>query len=93
MLEHSGKLLVTLEILDKASQKGDKVLLFSQNLLALDFLETSINRVGWLKGRDYFRMDGSTKTAHRQSFQKQFNDKSNKRCRLFLISTKAGGLG
>ena len=93
MLEHSGKLLVTLEILDKASQKGDKVLLFSQSLLALDFLETSINRVGWLKGRDYFRMDGSTKTAHRQSFQKQFNDKSNKRCRLFLISTKAGGLG
>ena len=93
MLEHSGKLLVTLEILDKASQKGDKVLLFSQSLLALDFLETSINRVGWLKGRDYFRMDGSTKTQHRSNFQRQFNDKSNKRCRLFLISTKAGGLG
>lgn len=93
MLEHSGKLLVTLEILDKASQKGDKVLLFSQSLLALDFLETSITRVGWTKGRDYFRMDGSTKTHHRSSFQKQFNDKSNKRCRLFLISTKAGGLG
>lgn len=93
MLEHSGKLLVTLEILDKASQKGDKVLLFSQSLLALDFLETSINRVGWMKGRDYFRMDGSTKTQHRSNFQKQFNDKSNKRCRLFLISTKAGGLG
>ena len=93
MLEHSGKLLVTLEILDKASQKGDKVLLFSQSLLALDFLETTINRVGWLKGRDYFRMDGSTKTMHREQYQKKFNDKSNKRCRLFLISTKAGGLG
>lgn len=93
MLEHSGKLLVTLEILDQASQKGDKVLLFSQSLLALDFLETSINRVGWMKGRDYFRMDGSTKTMHRQTYQKKFNDKSNKRCRLFLISTKAGGLG
>eukprot|EP00116_Pleurobrachia_bachei_P000393 sb/3460655/ len=93
MLEHSGKLLVTLEILDKASQKGDKVLLFSQSLLALDFLETSINRVGWTKGQDYYRMDGSTKTAHRSMFCKKFNDKSNKRCRLFLISTKAGGLG
>ena len=93
MLEHSGKLLVTLEILDKASQKGDKVLLFSQSLLALDFLETSINRVGWMKGWDYYRMDGSTKTANRELFQKKFNDKSNKRCRLFLISTKAGGLG
>jgi len=93
MLEHSGKLLVTLEILDKASQAGEKVLLFSQSLLALDFLETTINRVGWHRGRDYFRMDGSTKTDHRASFQRQFNDKNNRRCRLFLISTKAGGLG
>lgn len=47
----------------------------------------------WSLGLDYFRLDGSTSVENRSSFCKQFNDENNTRARLFLISTRAGGLG
>ncbi|KAB0803719.1 hypothetical protein PPYR_00689 [Photinus pyralis] len=47
----------------------------------------------WSLGQDYFRLDGSTSCDNRQHCCKRFNDKDNLRARLFLISTKAGGLG
>ncbi|KAG1704029.1 Transcriptional regulator ATRX [Nymphon striatum] len=47
----------------------------------------------WIHGRDYFRMDGSTKPQLRTKYTKSFNTKENPRARLFLISTKAGSLG
>jgi transcriptional regulator ATRX len=39
------------------------------------------------------RLDGSTDIQKRKSQINQFNEKNNTRCRLFLISTKAGGIG
>lgn len=47
----------------------------------------------WSKGADYFRLDGSTPVEQRNTFCKSFNDPENIRARLFLISTRAGGLG
>lgn len=47
----------------------------------------------WTLGLDYFRLDGSTAIENRNSSCKHFNDESNHRARLFLISTRAGGLG
>ncbi|XP_063855287.1 transcriptional regulator ATRX-like isoform X1 [Scylla paramamosain] len=47
----------------------------------------------WKRDRDYLRLDGSTAADARKSLCRTFNDTSNERCRLFLISTKAGGLG
>jgi transcriptional regulator ATRX len=47
----------------------------------------------WKNGADYFRMDGSTAPAQRKTWCNYFNKESNHRMRLFLISTKAGGLG
>merc|ERR1719264_504095 len=47
----------------------------------------------WHEGRDYYRMDGSTAADTRKIWCKFFNKESNHRMRLFLISTKAGGLG
>lgn len=47
----------------------------------------------WSPGTDYFRLDGSCSVEHRESMCKKFNDTSNLRARLFLISTRAGGLG
>ena len=38
-------------------------------------------------------MDGQTELLKRSSHIKAFNDLKNKRNRLFLISTKAGGIG
>lgn len=47
----------------------------------------------WSLGLDYFRLDGSTTIENRNSSCKVFNDAKNPRARLFLISTRAGGLG
>ncbi|KAL8573406.1 hypothetical protein ACOMHN_032421 [Nucella lapillus] len=47
----------------------------------------------WTKGEDYFRLDGSTSAQMRQHWAGVFNDPENHRSRLFLISTRAGGLG
>ena len=47
----------------------------------------------WQEGRDYYRMDGSTSPDVRKKWCNYFNKVSNHRMRLFLISTRAGGLG
>lgn len=47
----------------------------------------------WQNGKDYYRIDGSTPKVVRQKLISNFNDRSNKRARLFLISAKAGGQG
>ncbi|XP_053697900.1 transcriptional regulator ATRX homolog [Sabethes cyaneus] len=50
-------------------------------------------RGSWSLGLDYFRLDGSTTIENRSASCKVFNDEKNSRARLFLISTRAGGLG
>lgn len=47
----------------------------------------------WVKGFDYMRLDGQTSKTTRHQMIRTFNDTSNKRMRLFLISAKAGGMG
>lgn len=47
----------------------------------------------WSQGIDYFRLDGSTSCENRSIWCKNFNREDNPRARLFLISTRAGGLG
>ncbi|XP_075212538.1 ATRX chromatin remodeler XNP isoform X2 [Lycorma delicatula] len=67
--------------IDEATQKGEV-----NPLLC--------NHTGsWARGLDYFRLDGSTSGENRTSWIKCFNREENIRARLFLISTRAGGLG
>ncbi|CAF1015945.1 unnamed protein product [Adineta ricciae] len=47
----------------------------------------------WIRDQDYFRMDGQTDVMTRKRYAKAFNDESDLRARLFLISTLAGGIG
>lgn len=47
----------------------------------------------WHIGLDYFRLDGSSSCDNRATWCDMFNSPDNTRARLFLISTKAGGLG
>lgn len=50
-------------------------------------------KASWSIGLDYFRLDGSSSAENRQAWCKAFNREENLRARLFLISTRAGGLG
>jgi len=56
------------------------------------FASISMQELALRPFRDYFRMDGSTSAEERKRMSAQFN-KEESRQRLFLISTKAGGLG
>lgn len=47
----------------------------------------------WAIGLDYFRLDGTSSCDNRATWCNMFNNPNNTRARLFLISTKAGGLG
>lgn len=47
----------------------------------------------WFRNIDYYRLDGSTTAQTRKKWAEEFNDITNVRGRLFLISTKAGSLG
>ncbi|KAM3601237.1 uncharacterized protein V6R79_009568 [Siganus canaliculatus] len=105
VLEHSGKMVLLFEILRMADNLGDKVLVFSQSLISLNLIEVFLNdshcsrlpssqKEGcWIKNVDYYRLDGSTTAPCRKKWIDDFNNPSNFRGRLFLISTRAGSLG
>uniref|UniRef100_A0A8K9UQB9 DNA helicase n=1 Tax=Oncorhynchus mykiss TaxID=8022 RepID=A0A8K9UQB9_ONCMY len=109
ILEHSGKMVLLFEILRMAEEVEDKVLVFSQSLISLDLIEDFLELSGrakeeekqspykgegkWFRNIDYYRLDGSTNALNRKKWAEEFNDTSNVRGRLFLISTRAGSLG
>ncbi|MEE6497099.1 hypothetical protein FKM82_002595 [Ascaphus truei] len=47
----------------------------------------------WFRNIDYYRLDGSTSAQTRKKWAEDFNDVTNVRGRLFIISTRAGSLG
>uniref|UniRef100_A0A8C9RRU7 DNA helicase n=1 Tax=Scleropages formosus TaxID=113540 RepID=A0A8C9RRU7_SCLFO len=109
ILEHSGKMVLLFEILRMAEEVEEKVLVFSQSLISLDLIEDFLELAcrakeeekpspykgegKWFRNIDYYRLDGSTNAMTRKKWAEEFNDTSNTRGRLFLISTRAGSLG
>lgn len=85
--ELSYRSVIVRRIIVEASQVGDKVLLFSHSIPTLDYLGRMLSRMNCA----HERIDGSTDTSKRQEFTKRFND--GKSTTVFLISTRAGGLG
>lgn len=85
-IKHSNKLRVLMGILDESRRVGDKVLVFSQSIPTLDYLQ----RVFELEQRPFCRLDGKTNVKIRQSTVKSFNEGPQE---VFLISTTAGGYG
>ncbi|TVU30471.1 hypothetical protein EJB05_22097, partial [Eragrostis curvula] len=98
---YSGKMILLLEILSKCSELGDKVLVFSQSLTTLDLVEFYLSKLQikgkdgklWKRGKDWYRLDGSTPSSDRQNLVERFNDPENTRVKCTLISTRAGSLG
>ncbi|MQL86572.1 hypothetical protein Taro_019111, partial [Colocasia esculenta] len=86
-IEHCGKMRALEKLLASWISYGDKVLLFSYSVRMLDILEKFLIR----KGYCFSRLDGSTPMSLRQSLVDDFNRSPSRQ--VFLISTKAGGLG
>lgn len=87
LVRTSGKLQVLDAMLTKLKDRGHKVLLFSTFTSLIDILEDYLS----LRSFRYFRLDGSTSLDDRQIYIKDFNN--DPEVFLFLISTRAGGLG
>ncbi|KAL7096294.1 hypothetical protein ACP275_10G071600 [Erythranthe tilingii] len=86
-VRHCGKMRALERLMHSWISMGDKILLFSYSVRMLDILEKFIIR----KGYSFSRLDGSTPTGLRQSLVDDFNSSPSKQ--VFLISTRAGGLG
>ncbi len=91
-IENSPKMEILFAILKESAQLNDQVVLFSQSLATLDLIEHFLqSEFRWILQLNYFRFDGSTTMTSRQAMISEFN--LNPKISLFLISTKAGGLG
>ncbi|KAF9288314.1 hypothetical protein BGZ68_000443 [Mortierella alpina] len=88
LLNSSGKMLVLNRLLDALFSRGHKVLIFSQFTTMLDIIQD------WAeiyKGWSCCRIDGSVPQEDRRRQIAEFN--KNPALKLFLLSTRAGGLG
>lgn len=86
-IQASYKMLVLDKILEEALGAGDNVLVFSQSLDTLNYVESTLCRA---KQRVYQRLDGNTAASKRQYMVNVFNKGTSQ---VFLISTTAGGVG
>lgn len=83
----SGKIDVTVELIEEFIKDNHKILLFSQFTSVLE----SIKKILEAEGIEYFYLDGSTKASERVKLVNEFNNSDN--IKVFLISLKAGGTG
>ena len=72
----------------KIIEKKEQALLFSQFTSVLNILEDFCV----LRGIEYCRLDGTTPLEEREQYIDDFT-KPKSKLQLFLISTRAGGLG
>ncbi|KAI9908422.1 hypothetical protein PsorP6_004070 [Peronosclerospora sorghi] len=87
LYESSGKLFVLHQILPRLKQEGRRVLLFSQSPPFLDIIQDFLT----FEGLAYERIDGSVRGKERwQSIERFQKDPETF---VFLISTRAGGVG
>ncbi|CAO2813836.1 unnamed protein product [Amaranthus hypochondriacus] len=81
-----------LSVLRLCEIANEKLLVFSQYLLTLKFLERlAVHVKGWTVGKEIFMITGDSTTEHREWSMEQFNSSPNSR--VFFGSIKACGEG
>lgn len=83
----SGKFHFLIKLLKDLRKSKQRCLLFSQFTMMLDIMEEFLT----IQGYAYVRLDGATKVSDRIGLIDEFNQ--NNDVLVFLLSTKAGGLG
>uniref|UniRef100_A0A667XVT5 Chromodomain-helicase-DNA-binding protein 1-like n=1 Tax=Myripristis murdjan TaxID=586833 RepID=A0A667XVT5_9TELE len=86
LIEASGKLCLLDSLLAHLHNGGHRILLFSQMTRMLDILQDYME----YRGYSYERLDGSVRGEERNLAIKNFSSKD---IFVFLLSTKAGGVG
>ncbi|KAF7973709.1 hypothetical protein HWV62_14392 [Athelia sp. TMB] len=85
----AGKVTVLLKLLEGYIAQGRKVLVFSQFTQILDIVKAVLKK----QDINYLILTGSTPVDVRQSLVDQFSQDESMSLPVFLLSTKAGGMG
>ena len=88
LVENCAKLRLLDKLLPRLQAKGSRVLVFSQFTSLLDILEDYCH----LRKYDYCRIDGDKSYDEREAAIDDFNRPGSEKF-VFLLSTRAGGLG
>lgn len=87
LVTDSGKLSVLDGLLKRLKEGGHRVLIYSQMTKMIDLLEEYM----WHRHHKYMRLDGSSKISERRDMVADFQARTD--IFVFLLSTRAGGLG
>ncbi|KAL6188629.1 hypothetical protein ACLB2K_040020 [Fragaria x ananassa] len=88
LITNAGKMVLLDKLLPKLKERDSRVLIFSQMTRLLDILEDYLMFKGYL----YCRIDGNTSGEDRDASIDAFNKPGSEKF-VFLLSTRAGGLG
>ncbi|KAF3960746.1 hypothetical protein ACB098_02G039500 [Castanea mollissima] len=88
LITNAGKMVLLDKLLPKLKERDSRVLIFSQMTRLLDILEDYLMFRGYL----YCRIDGNTGGEDRDASIDAFNKPGSEKF-VFLLSTRAGGLG
>jgi SWI/SNF-related matrix-associated actin-dependent regulator of chromatin subfamily A member 5 len=88
LIENCGKMAVLDKLLMRLRERGHRVLLFTQMTRILDIMEDYLV----MRRFPYCRIDGSTTYEVREESIEGFNAPNSEKF-IFLLSTRAGGLG
>lgn len=88
LITNAGKLDLLDKLLPKLKAAGSRVLIFSQMTRMLDILEDYLT----FREYEYCRIDGSTSSEDRENQIDEYNKPGSEKF-VFLLSTRAGGLG
>ena len=88
LVENCGKMVLLDKLLKRLKERGHRVLLFTQMTRILDIMEDYLV----MRRYNYCRIDGNTSYELREDYIDAFNAPNSEKF-LFLLSTRAGGLG
>ncbi|KAL1335590.1 hypothetical protein HN51_030075 [Arachis hypogaea] len=88
LITNAGKMVLLDKLLPKLKERDSRVLIFSQMTRLLDILEDYL----MFRGYHYCRIDGNTGGDERDASIDAFNKPGSEKF-VFLLSTRAGGLG
>ncbi|XP_052111349.1 ISWI chromatin-remodeling complex ATPase CHR11 isoform X1 [Arachis duranensis] len=88
LITNAGKMVLLDKLLPKLKERDSRVLIFSQMTRLLDILEDYL----MFRGYHYCRIDGNTGGDERDASIDTFNKPGSEKF-VFLLSTRAGGLG
>ncbi|KAI5191035.1 chromatin-remodeling ATPase INO80 [Nematocida sp. AWRm77] len=86
-ISDSGKLSVLDALLPKLKEEGHRVLMYFQMTRMIDLFEDYLT----VRNYSYLRLDGSSKISNRKELVKDWQSNTDRF--IFLLSTRAGGLG